>query len=197
MSITRTIGLALITTFGLGAAYAAAASRYEEPDYTLVSRIGEVEVRDYGPRLHAEVSMSGDRSRSAGDAFRVLAGYIFSRDTPSGEPIGMTVPVGQYTGGDGAEWSMWFVMPARYTLDTIPPVTDSRIRLVEMPAQRIAALSFSGRMDTTDFSDQSDALLAALSDAGLTPVGPPTLAVYSGPFTPGPLRRNEVLVAVE
>ena len=52
-------------------------------------------------------------------------------------------------------------------------------------------------MDTRDFSGQTEALIAALAEVGLTAAGPPTLAVYNGPLTPGPLRRNEVLVVIE
>lgn len=197
MSITRNISVALLTIIGLGLATATRASRYEEPSYTVVSQIGEVEIRDYGPRLHAQVSMSDERDRSADSAFRILAGYIFSKDTPSGEAIGMTVPVGQYTDTSEEAWNMWFAMPARYTMETLPPVNDDRITILEQPPQRVAALSFSGRMNTRDFSEQTEALIAALAAEGLTPAGPPTLAVYNGPLTPGPLRRNEVLVVLD
>ena len=107
----------------------------------------------------------------------------------------MTVPVGQYTDDDA--WSMWFVMPSRFTTETLPPVNDERIRIVEVPAQRLAALTFSGRMDTADFSEQAERLRKALEEAGLQADGEPTLAVYSGPLTPGPFRRNEVLIAVQ
>lgn len=195
MSIARALGLMILTTLGLGGA--ASAGRYEEPDYQLVDQLGELEIREYAPRLHAEVRMTGERDRSAGDAFKILAGYIFSSDTPTGEAIGMTVPVGQYTDAADGAWSMWFVMPSRYTLDTLPPVTDSRIQLIEQPAQRIAALAFSGRMNTADFSVHAQALLEALSTASLVPIGEPVLAVYNGPLTPGPFRRNEVLIAIQ
>jgi len=197
MSITHPFAIALLTLVGLGVATAAWASRYEEPAYTVVSQLGAVEVRDYGPRLYAQVSMPSERDRNADSAFRILAGYIFNKDTPSGEAIGMTIPVGQYSDPSEDAWNMWFAMPSRFTMETLPPVTDSRITIQEQPAQRVAALAFSGRMDTRDFSAQTDELLASVREAGLTAVGPPTLAVYNGPLTPGLLRRNEVLVVVE
>ena len=197
MKLSRIFAPLLVVTAGLGAAFAASAGRYERPDYTLVERIGDVEVREYAPRLLAEVVMSGERDSSAGDAFGVLANYIFSRDTPSGEAIGMTVPVGQYREDEAGSWRMWFFMPSRYTLETLPPVNDPRIQITPVPTQRIAAMSFSGRMNTADFTSWSERLLVAVEEAGLAPVGAPTLAVYNGPFTPGPFRHNEVLVVVE
>jgi len=170
------------------------AGTYEEPAYQRCARVGELEIRDYGPRLLAEVTLQGDRKTGASEGFRVLASYIFSKDTPSGEPIGMTVPVGQLE-RDGA-WQMWFVLPSRFTRETLPAATDPRIRIVEQPAERIALHRRAGRMDTADFDDEAKRLDAAVRAAGLEPIGPPTLAVYNGPFVPGPLRRNEVQVSI-
>ena len=142
-----------------------------------------------------EVTLQGDRKTGASAGFRILAAYIFSKDTPSGEPIGMTVPVGQLE-RDGA-WQMWFVLPSRFTRDTLPPVTDPRIRIVEQPAERVALHRRSGRMDTADFDKEARRLEAAVREAGLAAVGPATLAVYNGPFVPGPFRRNEIQISID
>lgn len=197
LSIPYTLAVAVLVLVGLGIATATASARYEEPAYTVVAQLEGAELRDYGPRLYAQVTLPSERERSADSAFRILAAYIFNKDTPSGEAIGMTVPVGQYSDPGDDAWSMWFAMPSRYTIDTLPPVTDGRITIKEQPAQRVAALAFSGRRDRRDFSAQTEELLASIRGAGLTAVGPPTLAVYNGPLTPGPFRRNEVLVVVE
>jgi hypothetical protein len=189
-------GVVLLAGLGFGTVLVRSgfAGRYEEPAYTVCQRSADLEVRDYGPRLLAEVTLSGDRKAGASQGFRILAAYIFSKDTPSGEPIGMTVPVGQVE-HDGT-WRMWFVLPSRYTRDTLPPPSDARIRIVEQPAERLAVQRRSGRMDTAGFSEEADRLEAAARGAGLTPTGPATLAVYNGPFTPGMLRRNEVMLPV-
>ena len=180
---------------GLLLARSGFAGTYEEPSYERCEGFGELEVRDYGPRLLAEVTLQGDRKTGASEGFRILAAYIFSKDTPSGEPIGMTVPVGQLE-RDGA-WQMWFVLPSRFTRDTLPPVTDSRIRIVEQPAERVALHRRSGRMDTADFDKEARRLESAVRDAGLVAVGPATLAVYNGPFVPGPFRRNEIQISID
>ncbi len=170
------------------------AGRYEEPAYTVCRKEADLEVRDYGPRLLAEVSLSGDRKTGASQGFRILAAYIFSKDTPTGDPIGMTVPVGQVQ--EAGSWRMWFVLPSRYTRATLPAPRDPRIRIVEQPAERLAVLRRSGRMDTAVFTEEAAQLEAAVRASGLTPIGPATLAVYNGPLTPGLLRRNEVMVPV-
>ncbi|MEC7947905.1 MAG: heme-binding protein [Myxococcota bacterium] len=191
------LGVGVLAMVGLGTVLVRSgfAGRYEEPAYSVCLQQGELEVRDYTPRLLAEVTLTGDRKTTAGDGFRILASYIFSRDTPSGEPIGMTVPVGQVKQDDA--WRMWFVLPSRYTRETLPPPSDDRIRIVEQPAERIAVLRRRGRMDKADFSGEAARLEDAARAAGLIPTGPATLAVYNGPLTPGPFRRNEVLLPVE
>lgn len=187
----------LFVAVGLGTVVVRAsfAGKYEEPAYTVVDRTDAFEVRDYGTRLLAEVTLSGSRDSGASNGFRILAAYIFSSDTPEGSPIGMTVPVGQYE--SEGEWRMWFAMPSRYTLDNLPPPSDPRIRILERTPERLAVRSMSGRMDKADFSDEAARLEADVRAAGLTPAGPATLAVYNGPMTPGPFRRNEVLLPIE
>ena len=187
----------IVVALGLGAVVVRAsfAGKYEEPSYTVVERTEAFEVRDYGSRLLAEVTISGSRDSGANNGFRILAGYIFSSDTPEGSPIGMTVPVGQYE--SEGEWRMWFAMPSRYTSESLPPPNDPRIRILEREPERLAVRSMSGRMDKADFSDEAEQLEADVRAAGLQPTGPATLAVYNGPLTPGPFRRNEVLLPIE
>ena len=211
MSWWKWIGAAVIAAAGLAAATAATAGRYESPSYTLVAEHDTFEVRDYAPRIHAEVTVAGTQRESASAAFRILAGYIFGRNQPSesigmtvpvgqqqrGESIGMTVPVGQQSIGDEQEWVVWFMMPGRYTLDTLPAPRDSRIRLREAPAHKAAVLTFSGRVRPQTFEERAAELAAALEGAGLTPAGPPTLAQYSPPRVPGPLRHNEVHIPLQ
>lgn len=187
-------GVVGVLGVGMTMVRASFAGKYEEPTYTVVRQTDAFEVRDYGSRLLAEVTLSGDRQAGASNGFRILAAYIFSEDTPEGEAIGMTVPVGQYE-NDG-EWHMWFAMPSRYTVDNLPPPTDPRIRIVERSAERLVVRSLSGRLDTADFSQAAARLDADAREAGLQPIGPATLAVYNGPLTPGPFRRNEVLIPV-
>ena len=115
----------------------------EQPDFTLIRAEGDFALRDYPALVVAEVTSSGDRQRASGASFRRLAAYIFAQDRPAGgESIAMTAPViQQKTAAD--TWRMRFVMPARYTLETLPPA-PADITLTEVPARRMAAVRFSG-----------------------------------------------------
>jgi len=196
----------LAATFSMGSAMAT-----DQPAYSVVRELGpDVEVRDYASMILAEVDVeAASAGRANNDAFQVLAGYIFGRNAPSerigmtspvqqkprnGENIGMTSPVGQ-TPRDGG-WTTSFVMPGRYTMDNLPRPLDPSIRIREVPAQRVAAIRFSGRASPVRFAEQRELLMRDVAKAGLVAEGDPWTAQYNPPWTPGFMRRNEVLVAL-
>jgi DNA gyrase inhibitor GyrI len=189
--IAASVGIAM-----LGAAAVTGQNRRtEEPQYALVAEDGEFQLRDYPALVVAEVSHSGSRERASGASFRRLAAYIFGQDRPAGgEAIAMTSPVLQDEPRPG-EWRMRFVMPARYTLTTLPPA-PADIALTEMPARRMAAVRFSGYGRTSDLALAKARLRDWLTGQGLMPAGEAEFAFYDAPMVPGPLRRNEVLIPV-
>lgn len=130
-------------------------SLVEQPSYTVIRSLGDVEVRDYPPMIVAEVEVSGERKRAINAGFRMIADYIFGNNSPSkkipmtapvtqqaGENIAMTAPVSQQSAG-GA-WRVRFVMPSGYTLETLPTPNNAAVKLVVVPAERFAVIRFSG-----------------------------------------------------
>ncbi len=96
---------------------------------------------------------------------------------------------------DGDEdWAVRFIMPARYGLEQLPAPAGSDVRLSEVPPRRVAAIRFSGRASDELIASKEAELRAWLEDRGLTPAAPAIYAFYNDPFTPGFLRRNEVLI---
>ncbi|UHD17172.1 SOUL family heme-binding protein [Thiocapsa bogorovii] len=185
----------------------------ETPDYVAVESDGAFEIRDYPALVVAETTRSGARREALGAGFGPLARYIFAKER-EGEKIAMTAPVIQQrpetrveriamtapviqspTGEDA--WSVRFIMPSRYSLDELPAPGSSEVRLREIPAQRRAAVRFSGSTSDAAIAEQEAALRTWMASRGLTPAGPAVYAYYNDPFTPGFLRRNEVLIDVE
>jgi DNA gyrase inhibitor GyrI len=189
--IAAGVGLAAV-----GAAVVYAQYRQtEQPDYALVRADKDFEIRDYPPLVVAEVSHAGSRERASGQSFRRLAAYIFAQDRPEGgEKIAMTAPVLQDETNPG-EWRMRFVMPSKYTLDTLPPA-PADIALTQTPARRMAAVRFSGNGDARDLALMEARLRDWIATQGLMPAGEAEFAFYDAPMIPGPLRRNEVLIPV-
>lgn len=184
----------------------------EEPAYERVVHDKRFELRDYQPMIVAEVTHEGSRRRASGAGFRRLAAYIFAQDRPAGgeriamtspvlqkrvdqdQPIAMTAPVLQEeTASD--EWRTRFVMPAKFTMETLPqPPAD--ITLTEVPARRVAAVRFNGWGGDSDLAIMEAMLMEWVEKQGLTPVGEFEYAFYDAPRVPARVRRNEVLIEV-
>jgi len=182
----------------------------ETPHYEVAATLASgVEIRRYGERLAAETAVDaggGARDR----AFRRLADYIFGSNRAE-RKIAMTTPVATAaeppgegerlpapvaTAARGGELVMRFFLPDDLDRASAPAPRDPRVRLVEVPAETLAVLRFSGRPSDARLSEKTDELLAALADAGIEPQGPPLAFFYDPPWTLPPLRRNEVAVPV-
>jgi hypothetical protein len=186
-------------------------SGYEQPAYEVVERLGDaVEIRRYGPRLAAETVVAGPDDEAARNAaFRNLFDYI-SGANRAGEEVAMTVPV--ETAGRSAEiamtapietapaedggYAMRFFLPAAFTEDTAPAPTDSRVRIVPLPAATVGTRRFTGWRDAEDVRCEQERLLRALEQSPWRPSGSPTALFYDPPWTIPFLRRNEVAIAV-
>jgi DNA gyrase inhibitor GyrI len=173
-------------------------SNVEQPRYTIVKNDGSIELREYPALVVAEVRRRGDRNTSVRAGFGPLASYIFAKNR-SGESVSMTAPVTQTPkGADQAEtWLIRFIMPAKYSLETLPKAAGDDVKLLQMPAARRAAIRFSGVATDALISVNETALREWLRAQGIAIIGTPTYAYYNDPFTPGPLRRNEVLFDVQ
>jgi hypothetical protein len=88
------------------------------------------------------------------------------------------------------------MMPAIYTLETLPEPLDPAVSFRVVPARRVAAHAYSGTWSTSRYEEHLATLRAALASAGLTAVGEPTWARYDPPFMPWFLRTNEILVGL-
>ncbi len=207
-SITARLA-ALASALALGAcSVVGIRSGTEEPAFTVVDRVGEVEIRRYAPRIAAETIVAGNEEAARSEGFRRLAGYIFGGNTrqdriamtapvaqdPAGERIAMTAPVAQQARQDGSR--IRFFMPARFTLETLPLPNDPLVRLVTVPEETVAVLRFAGSTGATAVASRRAELTAALAASAWVPSGEVQAWFYDPPWTLAPLRRNEVSVAV-
>lgn len=163
---------------------------YEMPPYRVEQAEGAREIRSYGPRHVAEVTVRGERRAAVDTGFRLLAGYIFGGNS-GGTRIAMTVPVDQADLGDGL-WTVRFTIPSGHTADTLPMPDDRRIALVPMAPARMVVEGFSGRPDSDDMAARAAALADWAAARGLLVTGGPVYSFYDAPWTPAATRRNEV-----
>lgn len=163
----------------------------EKPQHDTVETDGQFEVRDYPELLVAEASASGERSFALDQGFGQLADYIFAK-TRNGEKIGMTAPVLNASGG-GDKWTTRFVMPARFTRETLP-AASSGITIATIPARKVAVVGFAGTADEAVLAEHEALLRHWVGAKKLNAAGEPERAFYNSPFMPGPLRRTEILI---
>ncbi|NNK98654.1 MAG: heme-binding protein [Xanthomonadales bacterium] len=180
----------------------------EEADYNVVVAEDKLEIRDYTPQIVAEVIVNDGFEDAGNVAFRKLFKYISGNNTRSeeiamtapvsqqkaGEKIAMTAPVSQRAEGDS--WAVSFMMPAEYTLETIPAPSDPEVTIRAIPAQRMAAIRFSGRWKAKNYDKHLAELMAWVETKGLVVSGEPVWARYNAPFVPWFMRRNEILLPV-
>lgn len=203
------IGLAIIGALAVVAAgaWAYVMSNVKQPSYVSLTLDGAFEVRDYPALLVAEVTRRGDRNSALRAGFSPLASYIFTKNRSGDsismkapviqtrETIAMTSPVIQTPSPDGS-WLVRFIMPEKYTLETLPRAESDDVRLLLVPPTRRAAIRFSGVATDESIAVKEKTLREWLATRNIVIVGVPTYAYYNDPFTPGPLRRNEVLFDV-
>jgi hypothetical protein len=178
----------------------------EEAPFTLLRKVGEVEVRKYPALVVVETVVTGDMTEAGDDAFRPLFRYISGANQrkeeiamtapviQEGEKIAMTAPVIQE--GRNGRWVVQFVLPAKYTMANAPLPTDPAVKLRETPARTVAAIRYSGRWSQSNYDEALAKLRAGMAPAGLQAAGDPVWMRYDAPFTPGFLRRNEILIPI-
>jgi hypothetical protein len=192
----------------LGAAFlGSAASGVEEPRYRVVEKHGDIEIRDYAPTIVAQAQVSGEQYEALGEGFRLVADYIFGNNT-SAQKVAMTAPVTQQPGrkiamtapvtqqGGGGTWEVSFIMPAGYTLETLPKPNNPAVVLKEIGTKRFAVIRFSGWAREGSLSRRTAELDAFLGGRKLEILSAPTYAFYDPPWTLPFFRRNEVMVEI-
>ncbi|EFJ15491.1 hypothetical protein SELMODRAFT_445583 [Selaginella moellendorffii] len=187
----------------------------ETPKYELVRKEDGFEVRDYAPRIIAEVSYDPAEMRSGRDGgFSILADYIGALGKPKNEPaqkIAMTAPVITKQSSSGGaianapviesksdgRVTMQFVLPSGLTMESIPRPMDERVRVIPLPQQKFGVLGFTGVAGDDLVKNKVELLRKNLAAAGYQVAGDYILARYNPPWTPGFLRTNEVMLPLE
>lgn len=166
----------------------------EEAAYKVVETDGRFEIRDYAPHILAETVVDGSLEDAGNSAFGSLFQYI-SGDNGTHGKVAMTAPVGQQPAQE--KWAVSFMMPATYTLGTLPAPADPKVTLRPVPARRVAAVRYSGFWSQARYLKFKAELESWIRAKGLTVAGDPIWARYNPPFTPWFLRRNEILIPVD
>ena len=201
--ITSIIALILI----VGVLAGPVMSDVEKPDYKVFQSEQNIEIRQYEPMIIAEVEVDGKREDAIGDGFRLLADYIFGNNTvqqvismtapvqqKENQKIAMTAPVQQQS--MGKSWRMSFVMPSKYSMDSLPVPNNNRVRLKEILTKKFVVIEFSGTNSSENVTEHENQLLNYIEANQIKIIGSPKYAFYNAPWTLPFLRRNEVMTEI-
>lgn len=180
----------------------------EEADYKVIRKANPFEIRDYAPHIVAETVVAGSLEEAGSMAFKTLFGYI-SGDNRSRQKVEMTAPVSQQANREqikmtapvgqqpiGEKWAVSFMMPASYTMETLPDPENPKVSLRQVPGRRMAVVRYTGFWSESGYLDNKLKLEAWVRENEFKVVGDPIWARYNPPFTPWFLRRNEILIPV-
>jgi len=187
----------------------------EEPRYELIKKEEDFELRRYQPMIIAEVLVTGTLSEASSKGFRQIADFIFGNNEDpvkkQSEKIAMTAPVTMEADisskiamtapvtmeGSAGAWKMAFVMPSKFTMDTLPKPKNPNVTIKQMPAQQLAVVTFSGWVDEEKLAAQTTRLNEWMAKNGLKSSGSVQLSRYNPPWTLPFWRRNEVWVKLD
>ena len=196
---------ALVGFLGAGAAMA-----IEIPQYRVLEQEGAYELREYAPYLLAETEVDSGFMNAGNVAFGRLFRYISGANSAQaeiamtapveqgrqaeGEKIAMTAPVEQ-SRGEGV-YRVGFVVPRKYSRDTVPKPLDPRVAIREVGARKVAVWRYSGRWTEENFREHEQQLRQILARKRLQaePGDSAIIARYDAPFMPWFMRRNEVII---
>ncbi len=184
LSVVVVAGIAFVATSRAG---------YETASFELVKKDGSFEIRNYAGMVVVTTAMKGgEQNGSFGRLFKYISG-----GNASEQKIAMTTPVFMPASGDGAPGEMQFVVPAEVVKAGAPAPADPSVKLSKMSGGKYAVIRYSGRGTPEDRAAKLAELRERITKEGLEAVGDPVYAGYDPPWTPGPMRRNEVLLKLK
>ena len=183
----------------------------EEPEFTVLFQEGNLEIREYEPRIIAHVKTIGDFDDASSKGFKMLADFIFGNNTinNTSKKISMTAPVSTSLSSkkismtapviaenNNNEWSIAFVMPKEFTIKTLPVPNNQNIRITALPKEKFAVIVFSGLVRESSYDKKVNLLNEFIKKKKLTPLSTIQIARYNPPWTLPFFRRNELLIKI-
>lgn len=196
------LGIAAVAVVGVFGWNMTARAGYESAEYKVIETDGKFEIREYPDLMLASTTTQIDAQGRDG-SFMKLFRYI-SGANESEQKISMTTPV--FMEKDETEAQMGFVMPKEVAVAGTPQPTGEGVEIRKRAGGRFAVVRFSGRLSEKLAKENETKLREWMKTKNLTAAkvssdDPESTNVesasYDPPFTPGPLRRNEVLIRLQ
>lgn len=171
-------------------------SAYEAAPYSVETTDGEFEIREY-PDITLVATKTNLKKQGRDGSFGRLFKYISGANEQS-QKVSMTVPVFMDAEADSKAGTMGFVVPEQVAKQGAPKPTGDTVELKTRPAGRFAVIQFAGTLDQKSQDAARKRLIEWMGKKSLVAESESVeFAGYDPPWTPGFMRRNEVLIRIQ
>ena len=167
---------------------------YKEPQYTVISKSSNIELRLYDEYIVAKTSINKGKAEEDNNMFRTLASYIFGGNTKN-ESIPMTAPVTTFDDGDS--YNMVFYMLNVNDSNDLPKPNNDNVNLETFTLGKCAVLEFSWFTTASRVKAFKTELSNYLNENNLKAISPFMVNRYDPPWKLPFMRRNEILVKIQ
>lgn len=168
---------------------------YESAEYTVRESDSPFETREYPDLMMATTNMQFESQGDDGSFMRLFQ-YISGANDHE-QKVAMTTPVFMEPEANDTPARMGFVVPKKVAALHIPEPSDVEVHIRKRVGGRFAVIRFAGRMTSESVARAEANLRKWMNDKGLIGDGDAEFAGYDPPWTPGPFRRNEILIRLK
>lgn len=165
----------------------------ETYSYNVLKSYKNIEIRQYEANLFASIKLTTNNfKQNSSKGFSILAGYIFGGNDKK-EKISMTSPV-KMSLKDST--TMMFLVPKKYTKENLPIPNNTSIKFENIPAKKVAAISFGGWANDSKVESYRSKLIAGLKSRGVEYTDSFFFFGYNAPMEIFN-RKNEIIVELK
>lgn len=163
----------------------------EELPFTLIDKVGDLEIRHYEEFVLARTSVMGTFEEATDKAFKKLAEFIFGKNSER-ITTSMTTPVFLDKTPNGWMMSFYLTPDARF----IRP-NDSAIKIETRGPKDVAVLKYSGTQTAEAMEHARAELLRLVMAHGMRPISDVWWAQFDQPVSLPMTKRNEAYVKIQ
>lgn len=165
----------------------------ETYNYVVKKSFDQFEIRTYYSTLFTSVKLpTNDFKVASSNGFSILAGYIFGGNDRN-EKIAMTAPVSMSLDDS---MTMMFMVPNKFSKETLPKPLQSKIKIIEEPEKTVAAVSFGGWASSEKIEKYKQFLVSALEKESIAYTNKFYFFGYNAPYEIFN-RKNEIIVELK
>ena len=173
---------------------AMAYEKYKEPQFTLIEKKDNIEIRQYSEYVIAKTSISLDNSEEDNNMFMVLASYIFGKNEEN-KNIPMTAPVTTFENNES--YDMLFYMLDVKNIEELPKPSGQDIVFEKINLGKCAVVGFSWFTNESKIKKYKTILEKFIEENKYKKISPFMINRYDPPWKLPFLRRNEILVQIK